>query len=48
MPTLMRLITIVVVLVGLGWGALYWVANAVEPAERDMSFRVPAEKFLTR
>jgi phage shock protein PspC (stress-responsive transcriptional regulator) len=48
MPTLMRLLTIVAVLFGLGWGALYWVATSVEPVERDMSFRVPPERFLAK
>lgn len=46
MPTLMRLLSILAVIAGLGWGALYWVATSVEPVERDMSFRVPPEKFL--
>jgi phage shock protein PspC (stress-responsive transcriptional regulator) len=48
MPTLMRLLAIVAVLFGIGWGTLYWVARSVEPEQRDMSFRVPPERFLPK
>lgn len=45
MPTLVRLLTLLAVICGLGWGGMWWLANSVQPAERDMVLRVPSERF---
>ncbi len=45
MPTLMRLISILVVLAGLVWGGLFALATLVEPKQAEMTIRIPAAKI---
>lgn len=45
MPSLIRFLVVVGVLAGLAYGGLYALANYVEPKPREMTIRVPAEKF---
>lgn len=45
MPTLMRLIVVLAVLGGLGYGGLWALANLVHPQEREISFTVAADRI---
>lgn len=45
MPSLMRFLIVVAILGGAGFAAVYWLANYVEPKPREMTIRVPADKF---
>lgn len=45
LPTLIRLIVVLLVLAGLGYGALWGLANWVQPKEREISFTVPPERI---
>lgn len=45
MPTLFRLLTIIAVLVGIAYGAMYSLATFVEPNIGEMSVRIPAERL---
>ncbi|EFO33361.1 conserved hypothetical protein [Roseibium sp. TrichSKD4] len=45
MPTLTRLIVVLLVLGGLGYGAIYALANFVEPREREITIRVQKDGF---
>jgi hypothetical protein len=45
MPSLIRFLVVVGVLAGLGFAGLYWLANYVEPQPREITIRVPTDKF---
>lgn len=45
MPTLTKFILVAGILAGLGYGALYWLANYVEPQPREITIRVPSDRF---
>lgn len=45
MPTLTRLLLILIVLGGLGYGAIYALANFVDPREREITVRVKKDGF---
>jgi hypothetical protein len=45
MPSLMRLLTVVGVIVGLGWVAMV-ALTYVEPRTREMVVNVPPERFV--
>lgn len=45
MPTLFRLLTILAIIAGLIYGAMYALANYVEPRKGEMMVRVPAERL---
>lgn len=45
MPTLIRLITVIAVLVGLVYGAMFALATFVEPKKGEMRVRIPAERL---
>jgi len=45
LPTLTRLIVVLLVLGGLGYGAIYALANFVEPREREITIRVQKDGF---
>jgi hypothetical protein len=45
MPSLIRFLVVVGVLAGLVYGGLYALATFVEPKPREMTIRVPPEKF---
>lgn len=45
MPSLIRLLVILAVLGGIGYGTLWAFANLVQPHAREMSVTVPADRF---
>lgn len=45
MPTLIRFLTVVVVLAGLGAAAVIYLAYMVEPNTREMTIRIPSNKL---
>lgn len=46
MPTLIRLIVILLVLVGIGYGAMFALTVFVEPREKDVTIRIPARDLM--
>ncbi|MFG1421174.1 histidine kinase [Roseixanthobacter liquoris] len=45
MPSLIRLLAAIAILVALVYGGAYWLANKVEPATRDVTITVPNDRF---
>ncbi|UUP17163.1 histidine kinase [Nitratireductor thuwali] len=45
MPTLFRLLTVIAILVGLVYGAMFALVTFVEPKQAEMSVRVPPERL---
>ncbi|WP_170308625.1 hypothetical protein [Ancylobacter pratisalsi] len=45
MPSLIRLLVILALLGGLGYGTLWAFANLVKPQQREMSVNVPQDRF---
>jgi hypothetical protein len=45
MPTLFRLLTIIAVIAGIVYGAMYALATFVEPNVGEMSVRIPPERL---
>ena len=45
MPSLFRFLTILVVLAGIAYGAMFALVSYVEPRIGEMSERIPAERF---
>ena len=48
MPSLFRFLTVVAVLGGLVYGAIFALANFVNPKPREMTVSVPPDKFLKK
>ena len=48
MPSLFRFLTIVGVIAGVIYGAIFALANFVTPKPREMSVTIPADKFLKK
>ena len=48
MPSLFRFLTVVGVIAGVIYGALFALANFVTPKPREMTVTIPADKFLKR
>jgi hypothetical protein len=46
MPSLLRFLTVVAVLAGLGYLAVFALANFVEPQPRQMTVTITADKFV--
>lgn len=46
MPTLIRLIVILLVLVGIGYGAMFGLVMMVEPREKDVTIRIPTRDLM--
>ncbi len=46
MPTLIRLIVILLVLGGIGYGAMYALTVVVEPKEKQVTIRIPARDLV--
>jgi hypothetical protein len=46
MPSLLRVMVIVAILGGLGFGAMYAFATWVEPKPREITVTVPADRFI--
>ena len=48
MPSLIRFLTVVAVIAGLGYGAIFALANFVHPKSREMTVTIPPDKFLKK
>ena len=48
MPSLFRFLAVLAVIVGVVYGAIFALANFVNPKPRQMTVTVPAEKFLKK
>ena len=48
MPSLLRFLIVVAVIGGVGYGALYALANFVTPKPREMTVTIQPDKFLKR
>ena len=48
MPSLFRFLTVVAVIGGLVYAALFALANFVTPQPREMTVTMPPDKFLKR
>ena len=46
MPTLIRLIVILLVLVGIGYGAMFGLVMMVEPRDKDVTIRIPTRDLM--
>ena len=46
MPTLIRLIVILLVLGGIGYGAMFALTVFVQPREKDVTIRIPARDLV--
>lgn len=45
LPSLIRLLVVVLVLAGGIYGGAYWLANKVQPLSRDVTFTVPNDRY---
>lgn len=45
MPTLFRLLTVLAIIVGLVYGAMYALATFVKPTKGEMTERIPVERL---
>jgi hypothetical protein len=48
MPSLLRVLVVVGIVGGLGYAAMYMLANYVDPKTREMSVTVPPDHFAKR
>jgi len=48
MPSLFRFLTVVAVLGGIVYGAVFSLANFVNPKPREMTVTIPADRFLKK
>jgi hypothetical protein len=48
MPSLFRFLVAVAVIIGVVYGAIFALANFVNPKPREMTVTVPADKFLKK
>jgi len=48
MPSLFRFLTVVGVIAGLIYGAIFALANFVNPKPREMTLTIPPDKFLKK
>jgi len=48
MPSLFRFLTVVAVIAGVIYGAIYALANFVGPKSREMTVTIPPDKFLKK
>ena len=48
MPSLFRFLTMLIAVGGIGYGAVYLLANFVSPHPREMTVSIPPDKFLKR
>jgi hypothetical protein len=46
MPTLIRLVVILLVLVGLAYGAMFGLVAIVDPGEKQVTVRIPARDLV--
>ena len=48
MPSLFRFLTVVGVIVGVIYGAIFALANFVTPKPREITVTIPSDKFLKK
>ncbi len=48
MPTLFRFLTVVAIIAAVGYGAIYALANFVNPKPREITVTIPPDKFLKK
>jgi hypothetical protein len=48
LPSLIRFLVTIAVLAGLVWGGLWALATFVEPKQREMTVRIPANKLAPK
>jgi hypothetical protein len=48
MPSLFRFLTVVAIIVGIVYGAIFALANFVNPKPREMTINVHPDKFLKK
>jgi len=48
MPSLFRFLTVVAIIAAVVYGAIYALANFVNPKPREMTVTIPPDKFLKR
>jgi hypothetical protein len=48
MPTLIRLIVVLLVLAGIGYGGMLALVMTVNPSEKDVTIRIPARDLIPR
>ncbi|MGA8901310.1 histidine kinase [Bradyrhizobium sp.] len=48
MPSLFRFLTVVAVIVGVVYGAIFALANFVNPKPREMTINIHPDKFLKK
>jgi hypothetical protein len=46
MPTLIRLVIVLLVLVGLAYGAMFGLVAMVEPGEKEVTVRIPTRELV--
>jgi hypothetical protein len=46
MPSLLRFLVVIGVIVGLGYAAIFALATFVEPKPRDITVTVPQDRFV--
>jgi ABC-type amino acid transport system permease subunit len=48
MPSLFRFLTVVAVIGGIVYGAIFALANLVNPKPREMTVTIPPDRFLKK
>ena len=48
MPSLFRFLTVVAIIAGVVYGAIYALANFVNPKPREMTVTIPPDRFLKK
>ncbi len=48
MPSLFRFLTVVGIIAGIGYGAVFALANFVNPKPREMTVTIPPDRFLKK
>ena len=48
MPSLFRFLTVVALIGGVVYGAIFALANFVNPKPREMTINIPPDKFLKK
>jgi hypothetical protein len=48
MPSLFRFLTVVAVIAGIAYGAIFALANFVNPKPREMTVTIPPDRFLKK
>jgi hypothetical protein len=48
MPSLFRFLTVLALIGGIVYGVVFALANFVNPKSREMTFTIPADRFLKK